>query len=185
MSGTGTAPRPNNFSENLMMARLAVKYVKDNMPLGAANKGVGNFLSNTFGLWNTEVGECLTAVRESLDAYKESSERSNFEIIRSNANRALLGGCGNCDEQAMAAFMFLYNNRVRPLDLMVCPNVHVFVVLGRDGKSVSNRVGTWGFNAAICDPWDDSSYVALLRPLKMSSVSHGEMTKTFSAFRAD
>lgn len=184
MSETATVQGPLNLSENMLLADLAVRYVNDRMTLGAANKG-SDYFWHHYTPWNTKTGDCLEAVRADFKKYKESGTRSNFELIRSNANRALLGGCGNCDEQAMAAFMYLYNRKVRQLDLMVCPKAHVFVVLGRDEKSESNNTDTWGDAAVICDPWDNVSYPPIFRSRMMTCVNFKQMKNTFSGYRVD
>ncbi len=124
-------------------------------------------------------------VRESLADYKRKAKRSTFEIIRTNANNALLAGCGNCDEQAMAAFWYLYRQGVRPIDLMACPNVHVFVAIGRVERSDPSRIGTWGGFSAICDPWDDGAYPSIARPKLMSCITADEMKNTVSWHRED
>ena len=183
-SGAAAVCGPNALSNNCMMARWGVRYVKRHMTVGAANKGT-DWAIHSFTPFTTDAGKCLMNLREELAEYKKNAKRTMLEVIRTNANNALLAGCGNCDEQAMAAFWYLYKQGVRPLDLMACPGVHVFVVIGRVRGSDTSRIGTWGGFSAICDPWDDEAYPSIARPKLMSCIDSSEMAKTVSWHRQD
>jgi hypothetical protein len=77
---------------------------------------------------------------------------TNLDRMRIKAEHAKEGGCGNCGENSMLAFIFLWDMAVRPLDWMEVDKDHQFVVIGRlDG--LSYEWAKWGPDAVICDPW--------------------------------
>ena len=68
------------------------------------------------------------------------------------------GRAGNCDDQSCVAFVYLLDNKVRPLDWMHLTNQrHSFVLIGRDGASGADPAG-WGEDVVVCDPWNDAAY---------------------------
>ena len=70
-----------------------------------------------------------------------------------------LHGIGGCVELSGAAFEWLNEQGVRPLDLMgFTSDSHVFVVVGRQDGSNSADPSTWGPDAVICDPWANKVY---------------------------
>ncbi len=58
---------------------------------------------------------------------------------------------GNCREYSAVAFIYLYDQKVAPLDWMALDADHAFVVLGR--TEGSRRISDWGPACVVCDPW--------------------------------
>jgi len=77
---------------------------------------------------------------------------STIDLYRISANQARRNGCGNCGENSILAFLFLYDLGVRPLDRLGVDQDHAFVVIGRAAGDV-NDFKSWGKAAAVCDPW--------------------------------
>jgi hypothetical protein len=84
-----------------------------------------------------------------IAAKKATTTLDQFRIIANNAKK---NACGNCGENSILAFMFLYDMGVRPLDRMGVDKDHAFVVIGRKAGDV-NDFKSWGDDAAVCDPW--------------------------------
>jgi hypothetical protein len=87
------------------------------------------------------------------------SDLRSEACVKSLAQLAQEKGCGNCQEKASVALMWLKGEGVRPLDLMELVthhNIdHVFVVIGRRRGSDADNPWTWGPDAVVCDPWHD------------------------------
>lgn len=104
---------------------------------------------------------CISEQRENL---KELGVFPNLPLYtRAQARtvaKALEGsGCGNCGEQAFAAFVYLMDHGCRSIELMKAADDHQFVVLGRDPRTPVADPSTWG-PAVVCDPWKGQVYLA-------------------------
>ena len=134
--------------QNLVLAEQAVRYVKEKLPIGSANK-LGDVVSS-FGESFTCTGGLKVAFMLVL---KDKSHEEKIKIIAETAERRR---CGNCGEQSCVAFMFLDKKGARPLELVWFTNInHGFVVIGRDQSSPANNAGKWGPDAIVADPWLD------------------------------
>lgn len=85
-------------------------------------------------------------------AVKSKAATTTIDLYRIIAAKAKKNGCGNCGENSVVAFMFLYDMGVRPLDRMTAHADHEFVVIGRKAGPV-NDWKKWGPEAVVCDPW--------------------------------
>jgi len=159
---------------NLAIARMAAKYVNQNVKLAAnwdsrfeksAQKN-SNKESLTDRLWQplksiTQADLCVYGIlRQDNQWHDGMAMRADpylkiqgFEAIAAVAKQY---GCGNCMEIAAMVFMYLYRLKVRPLYYMALksPADHAFVVIGRKGSEEDdNNGGNWGKKAVVCDPW--------------------------------
>jgi hypothetical protein len=78
--------------------------------------------------------------------------KSMIDLYRITASKAGLNGCGNCGENSILAFLFLYDRGIRPIERVGVDLDHAFVVIGREPGDI-NDFTSWGPVAAICDPW--------------------------------
>jgi peptidoglycan hydrolase-like protein with peptidoglycan-binding domain len=92
--------------------------------------------------------------KELFLAKQKKSGASVLDYYRIVANLANKNGCGNCGENSILAFMFLYDLGVRPIDRMELDQKadHAFVVIGRAAGD-ANDWANWGPRAVVCDPW--------------------------------
>lgn len=92
-----------------------------------------------------------------MELYKLSPLAAKERLVEFTASNAVTLGCGNCEEQAMLAFIYLRDKGIYPLDILHKPNFllkfggHAFVVIGRNEDSSSNTA-TWGESAVVVDP---------------------------------
>jgi hypothetical protein len=164
---------------NLGYSRQAVKHVTKKLRLGGAN---WDYYRSGGSTWTyegaskqaaaagTKAGKFFWGVMSQLNknavdvclyenvrpGYGEEFARktslSQIDKYRIVAEYAGKNGCGNCGENAILAFMYLYDLGVRPLDNMAVDQDHAFVVIGRKPGDV-NDFATWGPVAVVCDPW--------------------------------
>lgn len=144
---------------NLAAGMETIRYVKGLMKYGAKNKVKDIFRSK---------GESITCVenlkvqiagyQDSLMELHNSNPRTaNERMVEFSAASAATYGCGNCEEQARLAFIYLRNKGIFPVEILQKPNIvpgfggHAFVVIGRDEQSSSDPA-TWGESAVIVDP---------------------------------
>lgn len=77
-----------------------------------------------------------------------------IDYIRYVAASGRKAKCGNCGELSALAFIFLYDNGVRPLDWMEIKNGdHNFVLIGRKKTRDITDPRTWGARCVVSDPW--------------------------------
>jgi len=166
----------NSFSTNFTLAREAVKHVKIKLTKGADNKLSDMYPS--LGLVKVCVSRSRAAAEKSFNEHfnvaqgqlerelAKNDEAFHGELramntrnligadIRIKAEKASSWKCGNCQEQAAVAFIYLLDHRVHPLDYyMFSDQSHAFVVIGRREDSDSTKPESWGSEAVICDPW--------------------------------
>jgi hypothetical protein len=174
MFGHGLADR------NLGDAWMAVKHVKEVVPLGAWNKGSDVLLS-----WGESLlcGAAMRPVQISVSIENVGNDPAMEAAIREWAAKARATGCGNCGEQASLAFLYLLERHVRPLDFMACADGdHNFVVIGRPAAVPASDFKRWGQQAVVCDPWDGTVYFAAYGlPVKMPN----RLEKYVSLFRVE
>jgi hypothetical protein len=74
--------------------------------------------------------------------------------------------CGNCNEKAAVAFMYIKQHVEKNPQLTDTPRIelfnnpfldHFWIVLGRPAESLEYDQSTW-IGATICDPWDEDSF---------------------------
>lgn len=97
---------------------------------------------------------CLyDTVRPGYEAdFASQKPKTTLDAYRLVVAQAKRNGCGNCGENSILAFIYLYDLGVRPLDRMGVDKDHAFVVIGRADGDV-NDFKSWGPAAAVCDPW--------------------------------
>lgn len=134
----------------LRWGRAALDHCKWTFIIGASNKEDDR--DRTGGWWT-----------ESVRRLRAETKATSYEEAAAEAEEAR---CGNCGEQAAAAYFYLKNTfGARPLDLMklnparraihagaVSDGDHVFVLIGRTGSDPTARK-EWGVESVICDPW--------------------------------
>lgn len=145
----------------LSEAKIALRYTKNALPLGAADN-VSDQLRTGFtvnlallpsrGFKN--MGSAINAVF--------GVEESAIQYYRRVAYFAEEYGVGNCQEQAAVAFCYLVNRGVKPVELMYRTN-HLFVIVGRgpsprDAGSPDDPT-TWANHCWVCDPWKNKVYL--------------------------
>jgi hypothetical protein len=140
----------------LISAQRAVEYTKKKIPLGASNR-LGD-------VWDSR-GESITCVGgEKVAEMVMSKVLARMDLldkIRTIAKMAEDRRCGNCAEQACVAFAYLYDQGVRPLDLMQFANGdHGMVVIGR--SEVSMDSSKWGAECYVADPWLNKWYAGAI-----------------------
>jgi hypothetical protein len=149
--------------ENLKHSADACNHVLRTVNMRGANwdqyRGAANSWESCVGRGGTncdrlknEVDVCLYDVVRPK-AMRLRSGRPIIEQIRIIADTATRNRCGNCGEFSASAFMWLFDQGVRPLDWMqLVGGDHAFVVIGRrDGDATDVR--SWGPDAVACDPW--------------------------------
>ncbi len=180
------------LKENLDAAEAAVKYVKG-LGIRANNKvsdrlaaegGGVDFMKNKTGLniggkilaptavmavANTRQNAAV-AVNDALDSPGMDmrclfgEEDAQLVAYRARWGVTLGSKAGNCEEQAIGALLYLFDNygQVRPLHLMTFSAKgydHVWVGVGlgakwdEKDKKGNHNLGNWGENAVWCDPW--------------------------------
>lgn len=143
---------------NLAAALEAVRFVKSKMILGAKNKVKDIVRSRGASIDCVDNLRGMATGRESeiLRLYADNANAGAEREAELNADLAARFGCGNCNEQASLAFIYLRDKGVFPLDLVNKQNDflnyggHSFVVIGRIAKKV--KPDEWGSDAVICDP---------------------------------
>ncbi|PVZ70521.1 hypothetical protein [Pelagibaculum spongiae] len=84
--------------------------------------------------------------------------------MRFHAALAMKSGVGNCGEMSAAAFLFLAQSNLFPLDLLhvnyrsPAQFGHAFLVIGRDGDVSLAEPWNWGESAVVCDPWNNAVF---------------------------
>jgi peptidoglycan hydrolase-like protein with peptidoglycan-binding domain len=153
----GAKPKDlQDLAKNLGYSMQAVNYVLRTVKLKAPN-------------WDKYRGdpswEAGTGPKDALDICLYDKDRptaddqfcklkggTTLDYYRIKANLAKKDGCGNCGENSILAFMFLYDMGVRPIDRMSIDADHAFVVIGRTNKD-DHDWKNWGSAAVVCDPW--------------------------------
>lgn len=148
---------------NLNHSRKACNYVIKTLSEGGANWDQYQNSSSSWEYCVQTYGEaacrskkdpvdiCLYDKLRPSYLRKIRSLKTMLEKIQLMADESENFKCGNCGE---FAFMYLYDDNVRPIDWMALVGAdHAFVVIGRDKNSTANNILSWGGSAAICDPW--------------------------------
>jgi hypothetical protein len=98
-------------------AQRAVEYVKLRLTVGANNR--------LADIWRTFGGSltCVAGEKAAELVMRDMLNRMDpLETIRTIAKMAENRKCGNCGEQSCVAFLYLFNHKVRPIDLMAFSN---------------------------------------------------------------
>jgi peptidoglycan hydrolase-like protein with peptidoglycan-binding domain len=146
------------LDKNILWSKKAVEYVLTTVGLKAPN-------------WDKYRGdpswERGTGPKDALDVCLYDKTRPDTEAayaglgsaaapidwVRLVAEGAKKNKCGNCGENSALAFMWLYDQGVRPIDWMNLAEAdHAFVVIGRKPGKATDWKG-WGPDAVVCDPW--------------------------------
>lgn len=143
---------------NLAAALEAVRFVKGKMSYGAKNKvkDIIKSRGESIDCVDTLRGLAKTREDEIVSLYADNAHAGAEREAELNAMLAAKMGCGNCNEQASLAFIFLRDKGVFPIDLINKENDflnfggHSFVVIGRIDKMI--KPATWGPDAVVCDP---------------------------------
>lgn len=167
----------DDVTSRLAAAKNAVSYVKAKVPYGASNRlsdygesyeknakkieGANpNALDKVLG-GMTAFLPLLTGANRGQQIWNEATGNAPSDPIarfRQIAEITTRTGAGNCNEQSIVAFMFLYDRGLRPLAWMHLTNgKHAFVVIGRTPKSGIDPK-EWGDGAVVCDPWNNEAY---------------------------
>lgn len=167
----------DDVTTRLAAAKNAVSFVKAKVPFGASNRladygesydrhakkieGANpNALDKVLG-GMTAFLPLLTGANRGQQIWNEASGNAPSDPIarfRQVAEITMRTGAGNCNEQSIVAFMFLYDRGLRPLSWMHLTNgKHAFVLLGRTPKSGIDPKD-WGDGVVVCDPWNSEAY---------------------------
>jgi peptidoglycan hydrolase-like protein with peptidoglycan-binding domain len=150
-----SAPDEKALAKNLGFSMQAVNYVLRTVKLQAPNwdeyRGEPSWEAGTGPKDKLDV--CLyDKDRPAVEADFKKKGGTTLDYYRIVANFAKRDRCGNCGENSILAFMFLYDMGVRPLDRMEIDKDHAFVVIGRTGKD-DHDWKNWGPAAVLCDSW--------------------------------
>jgi hypothetical protein len=91
-----------------------------------------------------------------IENLKKTQAVSRIDKYRIHVAKAKQRKVGNCGENSMMAFLFLYDMGVRPIERMGVDQDHAFVVIGRPSgnpNEVLEDPEAWGPHAVVCDPW--------------------------------
>lgn len=157
----------SQLAENLAAGLEAVRFVKGKMRFGAKNK--------VKDIWASK-GESISCV----DTLRAGAAKYDDELRKAYADNQAAGiereaeyaamaaahyGCGNCNEQAALAFIYLRDRGIFPIDWVNKQNFlpgyggHSFVVIGKEAGKV--KPAEWGDSAVICDPHgEETAYPA-------------------------
>ena len=162
----------------LAAAKIAVANVKAMVPFGASNRAADyvesyeknrkaiegkdpNVIDKALGVM-TGFLPLLTGANRAMQIGDELSGNAATDMLgrfRQISDFTKRTKAGNCSEQSITAFVYLYDHGVRPLAWMHLTNgKHAFVVLGRKAKS-GDDPSKWGDSAVVCDPWNNEAYV--------------------------
>src|SRR5690348_8848770 len=164
-------------AQRLAFAKAAVASVKIKLPWGAGNRladpvvaenlqavarkaGYGEVLSYAARYATPMVAAMaeVSIIKYRIEDFFSTNPSTRIGVVRQWAQEAVRGRAGNCDDQSCVAFVYLLDNKVRPLDWMHLTNQkHSFVLIGRDGASGTDPAG-WGEDVVVCDPWNDAAY---------------------------
>lgn len=184
------------LDKNLVWSKDAVKYVLGKVGLKAPNwdkyRGDPSWEAGTGAKDALDV--CLYEVARPATqaAYAGLGAAAQpIDWVRLVAEAAKTNKCGNCGENSAVAFMWLYDQGVRPLDWMNLGSAdHAFVVIGRKPGRAADWKG-WGKDAVVCDPWGQGfrggdamtgTYSARIFGARMGGLV--PFTTVVSAFRA-
>ena len=178
--------QPRTASQNLLSAKSAMNYTTAKLIFGSSNKFFDNL--RTLGITALAVSEMYKQTEQYLKAGgvpvptpgHADWNRFGLQYIEAMSQAALTMGAGNCEENAAVAFMYLYNSGIRPLDYMMIPDRHAFVVLGAEVRATRTNFTEWTSGlAVVCDPWYRRSELAG----NLAPHFPRDITRMFSAFR--
>lgn len=135
-------------------AQEACTYVLELCPLGSSNRHNGKEY-HTLSLANAALVEAKKDFYEhvaKIQAEVDCPDDQNLAIIKLLACIAETAKAGNCQEMAAAAFLFLMEKAIAPIELVSIPT-HTFIVIGRNPESPITNPTLWNNDAVICDPW--------------------------------
>lgn len=152
-----------SLEENIQRGKRAIREVKS-MNILASNK-VGDRLKAAGGIENVVGHGYDWTAHDGVENMRAATGSATSIADLQNIVATVRGmGYGNCGEQAIVTFMFLYEQDWRPLDLMCFdPTVpgydHCWVVIGLDAAWERDNLRSWGPEAVWCDPWQGDGVV--------------------------
>jgi|GEM_PF-133946 len=138
-------------------ADQAVKFVQG-IPIVATNKVSNiNEVLKAIGAAPGYISQKIARKFVERQEWAQGLEKQ-LRLIASAAKRNKVGNCG---EQSLVAFFYLYDLGVRPVEWFSFENNelfggadHGYVVVGRSIESKAHDFDSWGVEAMICDPWE-------------------------------
>jgi hypothetical protein len=154
-------PLVGPYSPYLDEAKDALRYVKDQLTLGAYNSPIEwlrpwRTLPSLMHQTSSAFDASLKRGIEAIEARHLPRDQARVAVIELWAKLALDMKAGNCGLQAAVAFKYLKDRAIAPIDLMgfVKRGDHGFVVLNRLLDMGSSSFAEWSHGAVICDPWN-------------------------------
>lgn len=168
---------PSDIATYLSAAKAAVSYVKERVPFGASNRAsdyAESYEKNRKKIEGENPGPVdkvmgamtaflplMTGANRAQQIWNEATGEAPSDPIarfRQIAEITTRTKAGNCNEQSIVAFLYLYDRGNRPLAWMhLTSGTHAFVVVGRKPKSGIDP-SNWGDTAVVCDPWNNEAY---------------------------
>jgi hypothetical protein len=138
------------LKNHLMWGEAAIAYVRRYMTIGASHK-----LTNVVG----SLGESLICVSKLRSEYAGGAKFANWhDAVAENSRLGRLHGCGNCGEQSAIAYMFFFNNSMKPIDWITVNRAdHQFTLLGC-ATGAGSYHWKWGPRCVVVDPWNGECY---------------------------
>ncbi|WP_143062251.1 hypothetical protein [Paraburkholderia diazotrophica] len=160
------------LADNIRLGESAVREVKG-LGVLACNK-LGDRLKAAGGVDNVVGYGYDDTAGAGVDRTRSAGVRTmTIGNMRGTAEHVRNTKYGNCWEQAIIAFVHLYDKGLRPLDLMQFTTAgydHVWVGIGLHPGWQSNNLRSWGPDAVWCDPWQGDGVVFAVSDLVKGAV---------------
>ena len=178
-----------SLASNLLLAQAAVFYTEAKMTKGASNRPID--LTHARMRWEEWPGRRPSSPELKLTSV--TAQRAQIKPIMSevltggitNVDSALQiatlvegSGIGNCGEQSMVAFKYLWE-KTKTLSFSICSldkGNHEFVIIGINSSDIAgvhpiNQAPAWHNDVVVCDPWYNEWFaVATDWPRKLRSI---------------
>ena len=168
---------PDDVTTRLAAAKIAVSFVKAKVPFGASNRlddygesyrrHAKKIEGENPGLLDKVLGgmtaflPLLTGANRAQQIWNEKSGNAPSDPIsrfRQIAEITTRTKAGNCTEQSITAFVYLYDLGTRPLAwINMIGRDHAFVLVGMAAMS-GDDPAKWGDATVVCDPWNNEAY---------------------------
>lgn len=144
--------RDEKLMTNLMLAYLAIKFVKKTVSYDAANRPdstIEAMLRMCLSLhWQDEQKKINGAQSQEISTVMQAKAAYQFRVA-------------NCEGQASCAFGYLLTHlNISNMEIFRLQRDHSFLVIGRDPQSEVANYATWNKSAVICDPWANRYFPA-------------------------
>lgn len=161
-----------SLEDNLRLGQSAVNEVKSFGVL-ACNK-LGDRLKAAGGVDNVIGRGFDMTAEDGVGATRDAGVRAmTIGNMRGTVEYVKRTKFGNCWEQAMMAFVYLYDKGLRPLDFMAFSSGgydHVWVGIGLHPGWQPDNLRSWGDEAVWCDPWQGDGVVFAVSDLVKGAV---------------